>query len=84
MMCRLVLMPRTNPYTFCPGPGYRNVVGLPGGVASPYFKVLQEANVNHMELREGQGNIYERGQPKEGDEINMVWVVDSDKLPFYR
>jgi hypothetical protein len=41
------------------GPGYRNVVGLPGGVASPYFKLLQEANVNGMELREGKGNVYE-------------------------
>ncbi len=41
------------------GPGYRNVVGLPGGVSSPYFKLLQEANVNGMELREGKGNVYE-------------------------
>jgi hypothetical protein len=37
-----------------------------------------------MELREGKGNVYERGQPMEGDELNVVWVVDSDKLPFYR
>lgn len=44
-----------------PGPGYRNVVGLPGGVQSPYFKLLQEANVNGMELREGRGNVYEVG-----------------------
>lgn len=44
---------------FCAGPGYRNVVGLPGGVKSPYFKLLQEANVNGMELREGQGNVYQ-------------------------
>jgi hypothetical protein len=35
------------------------VVGLPGGVTSPYFKLLQEANVNGMELREGKGNVYE-------------------------
>uniref|UniRef100_A0A383W0J3 peptide-methionine (S)-S-oxide reductase n=1 Tax=Tetradesmus obliquus TaxID=3088 RepID=A0A383W0J3_TETOB len=66
------------------GPGYRNVVGLPGGVSSPYYKLLQAANVNGMELREGKGNVYERGQPVEGDEINVVWVVDSDELPFYR
>jgi hypothetical protein len=32
----------------------------------------------------GKGNVYERGQPMEGDEINVVWVVDSDELPFYR
>jgi hypothetical protein len=24
------------------------------------------------------------GVPKENDEINVVWVVDSDQLPFYR
>ena len=35
------------------------MVGLPGGVSSPYFKLLQEANVNGMELREGKGNVYE-------------------------
>eukprot|EP00878_Enallax_costatus_P029288 GHUV01031738.1.p1 GENE.GHUV01031738.1~~GHUV01031738.1.p1 ORF type:complete len:119 (+),score=12.07 GHUV01031738.1:636-992(+) len=66
------------------GPGYRNVVGLPGGVKSPYFQILQEANVNKMELREGKGNVYERGQAAENDELNVVWVVDSDELPFYR
>lgn len=27
------------------GPGYRNVIGIPGGVRSPLFKVLQ---VNHI------------------------------------
>lgn len=52
MVCCAVLWCRT-------GPGYRNVVGLPGGVKSPYFKLLQEANVNGMELREGQGNVYQ-------------------------
>jgi hypothetical protein len=36
-------------------------VGLPGGVASPYYKLLQEANVNGMELREGRGNVYQVG-----------------------
>jgi hypothetical protein len=36
-------------------------VGLPGGVNSPYFKLLQDANVNGMELREGKGNVYEVG-----------------------
>lgn len=34
-------------------------MGLPGGVKSPYFKLLQDANVNGMELREGKGNVYE-------------------------
>lgn len=35
------------------------MVGLPGGINSPYFNLLQEANVNKMELREGKGNLYE-------------------------
>lgn len=43
------------------GPGYRNVVGLPGGVRSPYYKLLRDANINGMELREGRGNVYEVG-----------------------
>ena len=36
-------------------------MGLPGGVKSAYYKLLQEANVNRMELREGKGNVYEVG-----------------------
>lgn len=24
------------------------------------------------------------GKPQEADEINVVWVVDSEQLPFYR
>jgi hypothetical protein len=38
------------------GAGYRNVVGLPGGMDSPLFKILQEENVNKMKLLKGQGN----------------------------
>lgn len=36
-----------------------NVVGLPGGVHSPLFPLLQAANVHGMELREGSGNVYQ-------------------------
>ena len=43
---------------------------------------MQARNVNGMELREGDGNDGEGG--REGDKMNVVWVVDSDKLPFYR
>jgi peptide methionine sulfoxide reductase MsrA len=67
------------------GPGYRNVVGLPGGVQSPLFPLLQEANVHGMRLLQGSGNEWTAdGKPTEGDELNTVWVVDSDALPFYR
>ena len=64
------------------GPGYRNVVGIPGGVNSPLFTVLQAENVNNMELREGAGGDFQNGRPVEDDVLNVVWVVDSDKLPF--
>ena len=43
---------------------------------------VQARNVNGMELREGDGNDGEGG--REGDKMNVVWIVDSDKLPFYR
>jgi len=28
--------------------------------------------------------LLQNGAPVEGDEINVVWVVDSEQLPFYR
>lgn len=38
-----------------------------------------------MELRRGQGGGFdERGKPLEDDALNVVWVVDSEALPFYR
>lgn len=55
-----------------------------GGVSSPYFPLLQAANVHGMQLREGSGNVYVRGAPSEPDEVNVVWIVDSNKLPFFR
>ncbi|PRW05953.1 Peptide methionine sulfoxide reductase [Chlorella sorokiniana] len=82
------------------GPGYRNVVGLPGGVDSPLFPLLQEANIYNMKLLPGNGNAYDpsaaaaapqaaaldsaRGAPVEGDEFNTVWVLDSNQLGFNR
>ncbi|KAF5843306.1 hypothetical protein DUNSADRAFT_108 [Dunaliella salina] len=66
------------------GPGYRNVVGIPGGVNSPFFPILKEANVYGMELREGSGNVWNGNKPSEDDILNVVWVVDSKQLPFYR
>jgi len=65
------------------GPGYRNVVGLPGGVASPFFEILKEANVDGMELKEGKGNAWQDGKPTEDDLLNTVWVLDTSTLPFY-
>ncbi|MEW5299903.1 MAG: hypothetical protein WDW38_002725 [Sanguina aurantia] len=58
------------------GAGYRNVIGLPGGINSAYFDILKAANVNNMVLKAGKGT--------EEDVFNTVWVVDSNTLPFYR
>jgi len=49
-----------------------------------YCMPTQEANVNGMELREGSGNVYNGKKPSEDDIVNVVWVVDSTELPFYR
>jgi peptide methionine sulfoxide reductase MsrA len=67
------------------GPGYRNVVGIPGGIDNErLMKQMEAANVNGMKLVRGEGNDFDnRGKPTENDQINLVWIVDSDKLPFY-
>lgn len=68
------------------GAGYRNVIGIPGGVQSKYMAVLQAANVNKMELREGKGNELKGlfGSATEDDLLNVVWIVDSNAMPFYQ
>ncbi|PNW72863.1 hypothetical protein CHLRE_14g609400v5 [Chlamydomonas reinhardtii] len=70
------------------GAAYRNVIGLPGGIRSPLFHIIEEENVNGMALREGRGNTNVAGGSSaalpEDDVFNAVWVVDSEALPFYR
>lgn len=66
------------------GPAYRNVIGIPKGVDSPLFEVLKERNKNGMDLIPSDGNDFNRGKAKDNDQINVVYIVDSDKLPFYR
>lgn len=44
---------------------------------------MQARNVNKMELIAGSGNNA-RDKDREGDKINRVYVVDSDKLPFHK
>lgn len=43
---------------------------------------LQEQNVHNMQLVEGQGNKYQRGKPSEDDKVNVVYIMDSDKMSF--
>lgn len=70
------------------GPGYRNVVGLPGGIRSPLFKILEEERAKSslasaITLVEGRGNDFENGRPSEDDEVGKVFIYDSVSLPFF-
>ena len=63
------------------GAEYRSLLGLPGGVKSPYFKEIQAAlarSGKKLTLVEGQGN------DKDTLGKGKVWVMDSDAFPFYR
>jgi len=65
------------------GPGYRNMIGLPGGMDSPLLKVIQKKNVNNMKMVKGSGNAVKGDSPSEDDVFNSIWIYDSDALPFY-
>jgi peptide methionine sulfoxide reductase MsrA len=60
------------------GADYRNAIGLPGGVNSPLYPIVQKLNTenNNMPLQIGKG-----GDKK--DEY-VVWVYDSTRFPFFR
>ena len=66
------------------GPGYRNVVGIPGGIDSELFKVFESKNVNKMKLVPGEGNNFKNGKATENDAVNTVYIVDSQALPFHQ
>ncbi len=38
--------------------------------------------MNKMQLVEGQGNVYQRGKPSEDDKVNVVYIMDSEKMSF--
>ena len=57
-----------------PSPALR--VEDPSRPNSPLMAIVREENVHNMELRPGKGN--------EPDALNVVWVMNSDRLPFYR
>ena len=64
------------------GAGYRNMIGVPGGMDSPLMKIIEEENVNGMRLLAGEGNKPNQ-KPSEDDVFNAVWIYDSSQLPFY-
>jgi len=59
------------------GPEYRSMIGLPGGIASPYF-----ADIN--ELAKEQGLSLKTGQGNDPDTLGKktVWLMDSNAFPF--
>lgn len=78
------MRPDTPPQAYDIGAPYRTVLGIPGGIRGPLFKVLSERNTPRgpynmtMNLKEDAlGNHTQ-------DEDNTVWVMNSDEFPFYQ
>ena len=63
------------------GAGYRNMIGVPGGMNSPLMKVIEEENVNGMKLVSGEGNK-PNAKPTEEDVFNSVWIYGEFILIF--
>jgi peptide methionine sulfoxide reductase MsrA len=61
------------------GSPYRSVVGFPGGMSSPLYARFAKENTFGMSLEAGHGG----GALGDGDKLNTVWVLDSDKFPFH-
>lgn len=57
---------------------YRNLVGVPGGSASPYAATLVEAS-----KRTGDKLDFARGKGDDPDARATAFVMDSTKYPFY-
>jgi peptide methionine sulfoxide reductase MsrA len=60
------------------GTEYRNVVGVPGGVNSPYAKELVAASV-----KQGDKLDFAAGKGDDADRRGLVWIYDTAKYPFY-
>jgi len=61
------------------GPEYRSLLGLPGGSKHPSYKEVDAAaQAKGFKLLEGRGNDPDTLGKK------VVWVMDSEKFPFYQ
>ena len=60
-----------------PGPGYRAILGLPGGMRSPLFAQVRAANVHNMTLLPGKGS------DDDTFGTNSVLILDSSEFAFY-
>ena len=67
---------RARPDPMDVGQPYRSVVGIPGGVDGPLYPTLSAANTHGMELKAGFGS--------DGDDFNVVWILDSRVYPFHQ
>ena len=61
------------------GPEYRNVVGIPGGKASPLVKELIEAS-----KASGDKLDFAMGKGDDPDALATAFVMDSTAFPFYQ
>jgi peptide methionine sulfoxide reductase MsrA len=57
---------------------YRNLVGIPGGVDGSFTKQLIDASI-----KTGDKLNFARGKGDDADQRALVWVMDSNKFPFY-
>ncbi|KAK3252183.1 hypothetical protein CYMTET_38510 [Cymbomonas tetramitiformis] len=60
------------------GPGYRAMIGIPGGMKGPLFSAVRAANIHNMTLQEG------RGSDEDTFDLNKVWLMDSFEFPFHQ
>mmetsp|Transcript_32284 Transcript_32284/g.74591 ORF Transcript_32284/g.74591 Transcript_32284/m.74591 type:complete len:336 (-) Transcript_32284:98-1105(-) len=60
------------------GPEFRNLLGLPGGAQSPFFKDISEANAGRLKLALGKGS-----DPSTAG-TDVLWIYDSEKYPFFQ
>jgi len=60
------------------GPEYRNLVGIPGGTASPLARELVDASV-----RTGDKLDFGKGKGDDPDARATVFIMDTSKHPFY-
>jgi len=66
------------------GAPYRTVVGIPGGVNGALHKVLTALNVPRGPYNMTMNLKPDNTGNKTQDELNTVWVMDSNVFPFYR
>ncbi len=57
---------------------YRNLVGIPGGVDGVFSKQLVDVSI-----KAGDKLNFARGKGDDADQRALVWVMDSNKYPFY-